>query len=62
LGLIGRLLQARAAEETGELAAALDENPDDPFLNDRMFELRARQLGFLKQLVKLDRNNRRMTI
>jgi hypothetical protein len=44
------------------LAAALEENPENSFLNDRMFELRARQLGFLKQLAKLDRNNRRMTI
>lgn len=44
------------------LAAALEENPGDMFLNERMLELRARQLGFLKQLVALDRNNRRMTI
>jgi hypothetical protein len=44
------------------LTAALEQNPDDLFLNERMLELRARQLGFLKQLVALDRNNRRMTI
>lgn len=44
------------------LAAALENNPADPFLNDRMLALRARQLGFLKQLVTLDRNNRRLTI
>ena len=44
------------------LAAALEENPGDLFLNERMLELRARQLGFLKQLVTLDRNNRRLTI
>ena len=44
------------------LAAALEAHPDNPFLNDRMLELRARQLGFLKQLARLDRNNRRMTI
>jgi len=44
------------------LAIALDENPGDLFLNERMLELRARQLGFLKQLITLDRNNRRMTI
>jgi len=44
------------------LAAALQENPGDLFLNERMLELRARQLGFLKQLVTLDRNNRRLTI
>ena len=44
------------------LAVALEENPGDLFLNERMLELRARQLGFLKQLITLDRNNRRMTI
>jgi len=44
------------------LTAALEKNPDDQFLNDRMLALRARQLGFLKQLVSLDRNSRRMTI
>ena len=44
------------------LVAALDLNPDNLFLNERMLELRARQLGFLKQLVSLDRNNRRLTI
>ena len=44
------------------LAFALKENPGDVFLNERMLELRTRQLGFLKQLITLDRNNRRMTI
>ena len=44
------------------LAAALEEHPNDPFLNERMLELRARQLGFLKQLATLDSSNRRMTI
>jgi hypothetical protein len=44
------------------LATALEENPGDLFLNERMLELRARQLGFLKQLITLDRNNRRMNI
>lgn len=50
----------RLTEEA--LVAALDQNPDSLFLNERMLELRARQLGFLKQLVSLDRNNRRLTI
>jgi hypothetical protein len=44
------------------LAAALEKHPNDPFLNERMLELRARQLGFLKQLATLDSSNRRMTI
>ena len=50
----------RVTEEA--LAAALEQNPGDLFLNERMLELRARQIGFLKQLAALDRNNRRMTI
>ncbi len=44
------------------LVTALEENPGDRFLSKRMLELRVRQLGFLKQLVMLDRNNRRLTI
>ena len=42
------------------LNAALEENPNNRFLNDRMLELRARQLGFLQQLASLDLANRRM--
>ncbi len=44
------------------LADALAQNPNDPFLNKRMLELRARQLGFLRQLAALDHSNRRLTI
>lgn len=44
------------------LTGALAQNPNDPFLNNRLLELRSRQLGFLKQLAALDRNNRRLTI
>jgi hypothetical protein len=44
------------------LAAALEANPNDPFLNDRMLELRARQLGFLQRLATIDLENRRLTI
>lgn len=45
-----------------ELAAALATRPNDPFLNDRMLELRARQLEFLQRLAALDSDNRRLTI
>jgi hypothetical protein len=45
-----------------ELAAALAIRPNDPFLNERMLELRARQLGFLQRLAALDLNDRRLTI
>jgi hypothetical protein len=51
--------ELRAAENA--LAEALAANPDDGFLNARMLELRARQLGFLQQLASLDQNNRRLT-
>jgi hypothetical protein len=47
------------AEEA--LRTALAENPDDAFLNQRMLELRSRQLGFLKRLAVLDHSNRRMS-
>jgi hypothetical protein len=50
----------RMTEEA--LTAALDQNPDNLFLNERLAELRARQLGYLQQLVSLERNNRRLTI
>lgn len=50
----------RAAEQ--RLALALKANPNDPFLNDRMLELRARQLAFLQRLATLDMDNRRLTI
>lgn len=44
------------------LQAALDENPENRFLNQRMLELRSRQLAFLRQLAVIDHSNRRMTI
>ena len=44
------------------LSDALAQDPTDPFLNKRMLELRARQLGFLRQLAALDQSNRRLTI
>lgn len=51
--------ELRAAESA--LAEALAANPDNRFLNTRMLELRARQLGFLRQLASLDQSNRRLT-
>jgi len=50
--------EMRTAEAA--LSAALEQNPNDRFLNNRMLELRARQLGFLQQLASLDLANRRM--
>jgi hypothetical protein len=48
------LLQAELA-----LAKAIEADPDNRFLNERLRELRGRQLDFLRQLATLDRNNRR---
>jgi hypothetical protein len=44
------------------LEDALALNPEDPFLNKRMLDLRAKQLGFLRQLAAIDHSNRRLTI
>lgn len=49
-------------ETEQRLVAALEANPTDRFLNDRMLELRARQLGFLQRLANIDLENRRLTI
>jgi hypothetical protein len=43
------------------LTAALAADPGNQFLNERLLELRARQLGFLQQLASLDQSNRRLT-
>jgi hypothetical protein len=51
------LVQAERALQT-----ALDEHPDSRFLNQKMLELRSRQLGFLRQLAVLDHSNRRLSI
>ena len=44
------------------LTVALEENPNNPFLNNRMMELRSRQLQFLKQIAALEQNSRRISI
>lgn len=41
------------------LSAALDQYPENPWLNQRMLELRDRQLEMLKKLAGLDRASRR---
>ncbi|MEJ2383358.1 MAG: hypothetical protein P8Y54_03065 [Xanthomonadales bacterium] len=45
-----------------DLQAALNKNPDNRFLNQKMLELRSRQLGFLRQLAGLEHSNRRLSI
>lgn len=48
--------QAEAA-----LFAALEQHPDNTYLNQRLLDLRAQQLGFMQQLATLDRFSRRNT-
>ena len=43
------------------LLAALDEHPENSYLNQRLLDLRARQLEFMKQLATLDQFSRRKT-
>lgn len=50
------LQQAEAA-----LLAALHEYPENTYLNQKLLDLRAQQLGFMKQLATLDHFSRRKT-
>jgi len=49
-------------ESEAGLSLALQQNPGNPFLNEKMLKLRSRQLEFLKQIATLDRNSRRTMI
>lgn len=50
----------RAAEE--ELVAALRHDPEDPFVNQRLVALRARQVHMLRQIAAAELASRRQTI
>ena len=43
------------------LLAALHEYPENTYLNEKLLDLRAQQLGFMKQLAMLDQFSRRKT-
>lgn len=43
------------------LLAALHEYPENPFLNQKLLDLRSQQLGFMQQLATLDQVSRRRT-
>ncbi len=43
------------------LMTALDEHPDNPYLAQKLLELRGQQLEFMRELYMLDQNNRRNT-
>jgi len=49
-------------ESEAGLSLALQQNPGNPFLNEKMLKLRSRQLEFLKQIAALERNSRRTMI
>lgn len=50
----------KATEDS--LKQALEQSPSDPYLVNRLMDLRARQLDFLRQLAELDQDNRRTSI
>ncbi len=43
------------------LMIALDEHPDNPYLADKLLELRGQQLEFMRDMHMLEQNNRRET-
>lgn len=53
-GSWAELQQAESA-----LLEALRQNPDNPYLGEKLLDLRAQQLEFMKQLAMLDQNSRR---
>ena len=57
---LGRSWQAMKEAETA-LLTALDEHPDNPFLAEKLLELRDQQLDFMRALHMLDQNSRSTT-
>jgi len=57
---LGDSWQAMKQAETA-LKTALEEHPDNPFLAQKLLDLRAQQLDFMRQLHMLDQNSRRST-
>lgn len=51
--------ELRQAESA--LLAALQEHPDNPYLGEKLLDLRAQQLDFMRHLRMLDQNSRRNT-
>jgi hypothetical protein len=48
-------------EAESALLLALDEHPDNPYLADKLLELRGQQLEFMRDMHMLEQNNRRET-
>lgn len=57
---LGRSWQAMKQAEIA-LLTALDEHPDNPFLAEKLLELRGQQLDFMRALHMLDQNSRSTT-
>lgn len=57
---VQRSWQAMKAAETA-LLTALEEYPENPYLADKLLELRGQQLDFMRDLHRLERNSRRET-
>lgn len=57
---VQRSWQAMKAAETA-LLTALDEYPENPYLADKLLELRGQQLDLIRDLHRLERNSRRET-
>lgn len=60
---VQRIEQSWAELQQAETAllAALNEYPENPFLNQKLLDLRSQQLGFMQQLATLDQYSRRRT-
>ena len=60
---VQRIEQSWAELQQAETAllAALHEYPENPFLNQKLLDLRSQQLGFMRQLATLDQYSRRRT-
>ena len=56
-----RSIHHRGTEADPGLVLALDEHPDNPFLADKLLELRGQQLEFMRDMHRLEQNNRRET-
>lgn len=60
LDALARSWQAMKEAESA-LLMALDEHPDNPFLADKLVDLRGQQLEFMRDMHMLEQNNRRET-
>ena len=60
LEALGRSWQSMKEAESA-LLTALEEHPENPYLADKLLELRGQQLEFMRDMHMLEQNNRRET-